>query len=152
MKAAEALVDVQRVFMDSAPLIYFVERFPEYVDRVRDLFQWVREAHLTMATSVVTLTEVLTKPVQAGDTGLIQTYREMLFESRNLILLPITASMAERAAELRANYRLKTPDALQIAAALQAGCEGFVTNDRQLQRVKELRVVVLDDLSLDLPE
>ena len=106
---------------------------------------------LTMATSVVSLTEVLTKPRQMGDSRLIQIYREMLLESRNLILLPITASMAERAAEFRATYQLKTPDALQIAAALQAGCEAFVTNDRQLQRVKELRIVILDDLSLDEP-
>ncbi len=100
------------------------------------------------ATSVVTLTEVLTKPIQASDARLIQIYREMLLESQNFTLLPITAAIAERAAELRAAYQLKTPDALQIAAALQAGCEGFVTNDRQLQLVKELRIVILDDLPL----
>jgi predicted nucleic acid-binding protein len=41
---------------------------------------------------------------------------------------------------------MRLPDALQIAAALVHRCEAFVTNDRRLGRVEELRVLVLDDL------
>jgi predicted nucleic acid-binding protein len=41
---------------------------------------------------------------------------------------------------------LRLPDALQIAVALEAGCEAFLTNDLTLKRVVELRVLVLDDL------
>jgi predicted nucleic acid-binding protein len=55
--------------------------------------------------------------------------------------------VAARAAELRARYRLKLADALQLALALQAGCEAFLTNDLALRRVAELRVLVLDDLA-----
>jgi DNA adenine methylase len=36
------------------------------------------------------------------------------------------------------------PAALQIATALQAGCEAFLTNDAARQRVTDLRVLVLD--------
>jgi predicted nucleic acid-binding protein len=56
--------------------------------------------------------------------------------------------MAERAAELRASYGMRLPDALQIAAALGERCDAFLTNDRRLARVTEIRVLVLDDLAL----
>jgi predicted nucleic acid-binding protein len=52
---------------------------------------------------------------------------------------------------LRATYNLKTPDALQVAAALHAGCDIFLTNDFGIKRVKEIHVLVLDDLELDIP-
>jgi predicted nucleic acid-binding protein len=49
------------------------------------------------------------------------------------------------AEELRAKYGVRTPDALQLAAAVQAGATGFITNDRRLEAIKELEIGVLDD-------
>jgi len=43
---------------------------------------------------------------------------------------------------------LRTPDALQIATALNAGCTAFLTNDFRLQLVTEIRVLVLDEMEL----
>jgi predicted nucleic acid-binding protein len=60
--------------------------------------------------------------------------------------LGLDLESAERAARLRATHRLKTPDALQVAVASQAGCEAFLTNDRALRRVTEINVLVLADL------
>ena len=59
--------------------------------------------------------------------------------------------VAETAADLRASYNLRTPDALQLATAIVSGCQGFLTNDRGLIRVKTIPVLVLDDLILDDP-
>ena len=53
---------------------------------------------------------------------------------------------AEHAADLRARYRLLLPDALQVAVALKEGCQAFLTNDRRLERVMELRSRMLDGL------
>ncbi|WP_404987325.1 type II toxin-antitoxin system VapC family toxin [Candidatus Hadarchaeum sp.] len=57
------------------------------------------------------------------------------------------AAIAERAADLRARYGLRTPDALQVATALHAGATAFLTNDARLKAVRELEVVLLDELS-----
>ncbi len=96
----------------------------------------------------MTLTEVLTKPKELRDTIIEQEYRSLLLASRNFTLVAVDALVAEHAAGLRARHRLRTPDALQVAAAVSAGCEAFLTNDRSLRRVSELRVLVLDDLTL----
>ncbi|MCI5149129.1 MAG: PIN domain-containing protein, partial [Candidatus Electrothrix sp. MAN1_4] len=65
--------------------------------------------------------------------------------SRNFELVQIDEEIAERASELRSSYNLRTPDALQIAAALSADCEVFLTNDKKLKQVKDIRVIVLND-------
>jgi predicted nucleic acid-binding protein len=54
--------------------------------------------------------------------------------------------VAQRAAELRVAQNILLPDALQIAAALHAGCTAFLTNYRQLSRVDDLRILIMDDL------
>jgi len=51
-----------------------------------------------------------------------------------------------RASGLRAKYNLKTPDAIQIAATLQAGGTAFITNDPAFKRVTEIEVLVIDQL------
>lgn len=54
--------------------------------------------------------------------------------------------MAETAAQLRAKYGLKTPDALQIATALEHHADYFLTNDHRLNSVTEINVITLLDI------
>ncbi len=54
--------------------------------------------------------------------------------------------IADTAAELRARFRLRTPDALQLATAIETGCGAFLTNDHASRRVTDIRVLILDDL------
>ena len=145
---ADALLGVTKIGFDTSPFIYFVERHPSYLDLVREVLHLVDAGALTAYSSVITLTEVLTQPIRAGNQPLAEEYRKRLINSRNLILKPISPMTAELAAELRAHYRLRTPDALQVATALEAGCEAFLCNDMDLRRITELRVLVLDDLKL----
>lgn len=136
----------RRIGLDTSPFIYFIERHPVYVEILRPLFRRIDGGHAQGFASVVTLAEVLTRPIEQGNEPLQNQYRELLLRSRNFTLLPVTASLAQQAAALRARYRLRTPDALVLATALQSGCEAFVTNDRDLTRVSELRVLVLADM------
>jgi len=39
------------------------------------------------------------------------------------------------------------PDAPQIASALAAGSQAFLTNDASLKRVTEISILVLDEMS-----
>lgn len=55
-------------------------------------------------------------------------------------------SIAQKAAEIRAAYGLRTPDAIQFATALQAGVTYFLTNDRGLRKFTEINVLVVNDL------
>jgi predicted nucleic acid-binding protein len=144
----DALANVTALGFDTAPFIYFVERHPAYVALMRDVFGRVDAGRISGYSSVITLTEVLTRPRQEGNTTIATAYRSLLLGSRNFTLLSINPTIADAAAELRARYGLHTPDALQIAASISAGCQAFLTNDAALRRVTEVRVLLLDELEV----
>jgi len=77
---------------------------------------------------------------------LAQRYEELLTRSRGLRLVELGRTQLRAAAQLRGVHRtLKTPDALQLCAALAGGCTAFVTNDRDLPHIPGLRILQLDD-------
>lgn len=143
----QSLAGVTSLGFDTSPFIYLVERAPKYLTCVRDLFGRVDRGELVSCTSAITLTEVLTLPKKLQQVELQQQYRQLLTGSRNLRLVAITAEVADVAATIRARYNLRTPDALQVAAAIHEGCQAFVCNDRDLKRIQEVRVLLLDELA-----
>lgn len=145
---AEALDGVRRLAIDTAPLIYLVERHPDFGPLVREVVQRAEAGELELVTSSLTLTEVLSQPFARGDEEMANTYRSILLETPYLRVLSVDPVAAERGARLRAAYRLKTPDAIQLAIASGSRCEAFLTNDTELARVEELRVLVLNRLEV----
>ncbi len=73
--------------------------------------------------------ECLVGVIRSGDRALRAAYDERF---RRLTRLPLTASVYDAAAELRARANLKLPDALHAAAALVHGCDELWTNDSRL--------------------
>jgi predicted nucleic acid-binding protein len=132
--------------LDTAPLIYFIEGHDRYGPVVRPLFEERIERGLNEAvTSVVSLAEVLVQPLATARPDLVQRYRDLLLEGPHLFLPDLTPQIAETAADLRARYRLRLPDAFQLATALERNASHFITNDVRFRRVTELRVLILED-------
>jgi predicted nucleic acid-binding protein len=138
------LVGSGPVALDTAIFIYFVERHPEYVERVRPLFQKADSGDLELVTSALTLLEVLVVPYRVGDIPLAERYEAILTRGRGLRMVEIDRAQIRTAAQLRAMCGVRTPDALQLAAALSACCTAFVTNDRRLPTLPGLRIIQLD--------
>jgi predicted nucleic acid-binding protein len=134
------------VGLDTAPVIYFIEGHPKYGPIVLPLFEQRFQQGLNQAvTSVLTLAEVLVKPLAASRPDLCQQFRELLTGAPNLKLSEIVVAIAEQAADLRARYGIRLPEGCQVAAALAAGATCFITNDKRLRCVTEVKVLVLDD-------
>lgn len=147
-KLDDALAGVTWLGFDTAPVIYFIEANPKYDALVTEIFQRITNGVMHGLTSVITLSEVLVQPILQQQVLLQQEYRDLLLRGMNFETFPVSTGIAERAAELRAQYRLRTPDALQLATAIEAGGQAFLTNDAGLRRVTALPVLVLDDLEL----
>ncbi len=145
MSIAEHLQGVSRLFLDTAPVIYFVERNPQYLPYVRAVFEHIRDRLLIAVTSPVTLAECLVRPYRLGQTELQQEFIDLITGIEGIEFAGIDQTIALQAAQIRARYNLQLPDAFQIAVALAAGCEAFLTNDVIFRRVTELQVLVLDD-------
>ena len=142
----DALADVTTLGFDTSPVIYLIETHPDYDVLITEIFRRIDRGSMTGFTSAITLTEVLTQPLKQGQVHLQKEYRDLLLHSANFYTLPINAEIAEQAAGLRAQYGLRTPDALQVAAAKTANCHAFLTNDKALKRIEDVKVIILDEL------
>jgi predicted nucleic acid-binding protein len=148
MKIAEALQGITHLFLDTAPVIYYVEEHPLFLATVTPIFDRIDSGLLIAVTSPVTLAECLVAPYRLSLIKLQQDFFDLIVHGRYTTFMPLDHEIARQAAELRARYNVTLPDALQIAAALSAGCEAFLTNDGNLDRVKELRVLVVGELEV----
>jgi predicted nucleic acid-binding protein len=148
MKVADVLQQVKRLFIDTAPVVYFVEQHPQYAQRLVPLFQAVDAGTLQAVTSPITLAETLVQPYLLGQAALQQAFINTLVSGSHTQFLPIDAHHSRQAAQLRSRYNLSLTDAFQVAVALMAGCDGFLTNDYGLRRVQEIPIVIVDELTL----
>ncbi|MBI2863247.1 MAG: type II toxin-antitoxin system VapC family toxin [Chloroflexi bacterium] len=133
------------VGIDTAPFIYHLEGKSPYADCTSSLFDELARGSFDAVTSVLTLMELAVKPLQMARPEVADEYEVLLVNFPNLRIVDLNRSAARQAAELRAKYRLRSADALQLAACLRAGATAFVTNDRALRQVMELEVVLLGD-------
>jgi predicted nucleic acid-binding protein len=136
----------KKVGLDTMVFIYHLEDHPRYGPLTQRIFEALEAGENRGVTSVIALLELLVRPKVEGREEVAREYLHLLTTYPNLAILAIDVGVAEIAAELRAKYGVRTPDALQLAAAVQAGATGFITNDRRLEAIKELEIGVLDDL------
>lgn len=132
-----------RTAIDTAVFIYLIEEHPEFMPLVAPIFEETARGKRELVTSAVTLLEVLVVPYRAGDLALAERYEALLTRSRGLRLIDLDCAQLRAAAQLRARYRVRTPDALQLAAALSHSCAAFLTNDRELPEISGIRIVQL---------
>lgn len=135
---ASALPDGALVLVDSAPIIYILEGHKKLAARFAPLFERHAKGEVTLAVTTVTLAEVLTGPLRAGEEALAKRYRAVL-EAWQVV--DFTCDIAESAARLRGRYGLKLPDAIQLASALSINAHALVTHDRDFASVQGLRVL-----------
>ncbi|MFH0959036.1 MAG: PIN domain-containing protein [Pseudomonadota bacterium] len=146
MTLSEELAGIGSVFIDTAPIIYYLQAHPQFGPFAREVVAACQSGNLIAYSSVLTLAEVLTKPIALNDKALTQKFAEFLKHAKNLTLIDISEAIAETAGNLRGHYSfLKTVDALQLAAALDVGADAFITNDIKLKNINKLPIIVLKD-------
>jgi predicted nucleic acid-binding protein len=141
-----ALKNIKLLFLDTAPIIYYVENNPRYFPIVEPLFSRIDKGLLNVVTSPITLAECLIFPYKTHSLLLEKIFYELITQGENTLFIPTNEIIAKQAAQLRSQYNLSLTDALQIASAIIAKCDGFLTNDLDLKRVQEINIIVIEDL------
>lgn len=131
------------VGVDTAVFIYFIEEHPTFLPIVEPLFREADAGRRELVTSALTLLEVLVVPYRSGDHLLAAHYEAILTRSRGVKVADISRDHLRAAAQLRAATGVKTPDSLQLVAALTTKCGTFVTNDRALPTMPGMRILQL---------
>ena len=137
----------QKIAIDTMIFIYAFEEHPAHAPFLRSFFSALEKGEMEAVTSSVTITECLTQPYRVKDFTLAAQYMALFRNFPHLSVVPVTDDIAERAAFLRANQKLKTPDALQLATALLSGSNFFLTNDESLSSIQDIPILILDRIS-----
>lgn len=140
-----AELESTRVALDTCVFIYYIEEHPHYIPLVEPIFAAAFAREHEIVTSALTLLEVLVVPLRAGNVALAKRFEAVLTRSRGLRMIDVTRDQLRAAALLRARHGVRTPDALQLAAAVAGRCATFITNDRALPQIPGLRVIQLGD-------
>jgi predicted nucleic acid-binding protein len=142
---AAALRQHERIGVDTPIFIYHIEGTTHLAGLAGVALDELAGGAFTGVTSVLTLMEIAVKPLQMGRPDVAEEYEILLANYPNLVVAAIDRPTVRRAAELRAEYRLRPADALQVAACLEEGATAFLSNDRELRRIAELQVWMLAD-------
>ena len=114
--------------------VYLIEDHPEYGSKVRRIYERMLERKDTLCTSTLTLGEALVGSIKGNDASFGKKLKAAL-NSDEVELLPFQAKTAEIYAEIRANFPVKSPDAIHLATAAEARADIFLTNDAHLHRL-----------------
>lgn len=128
-----------RIYLDTAPVIYTVEQVMPYAAVVD---AWLSVTGVVRVTSDLTRMECRVRPLRDGNANLLKDYDDY-FARTAAEFVSLSREVIDRATEIRAQYRFKTPDAIHLAAALESGCNMFLTNDHRLDRFTHIAIEVV---------
>ena len=143
---ARSLGHYRRVGLDTICFIYHLSKHPLYTAITAGLFTMIEAGRLAAVTSSLVLIEILARPKQLGHQAAADNYKVVLSTFPHLELRRADIAITELAADLRVRYRVTTPEAIQLATAIVDGADAFIGNTEPLRAVKEIEVVLLEDL------
>jgi len=132
--------------LDTMVFIYHFEENRVYSPLTFSIFENLEKGNFKGITSTLTLLEILVKPKKENNLLLTERYK-LLFETfPNLQVKTLNENIADIASSLRANYNINTPDAIQIATSLETQADIFITNDKTLKKISEIKVLLLSEM------
>lgn len=142
----EVLLRHRLLLLDTMVFSYHFAAHPRYAPLSRVVLEAVESGQVAGLITTVTLAEVLGLPARLADRWAMLEYELYLTSFPNLRLIPMDEALAREAAWVRGTTGLRLPDAIQVAAARQAGADGIVTNDKRwVGRVTNPPLILLDD-------
>ena len=143
---ASALAGHRLIALDTSVWIYHFEGSAAFGQAADSVLQAVARARVGAVASELVLLELLVAPLKKGSPDVADEIELTLLHFPNLQLAPVTRAVLVRAAEIRARYGLRTPDAIMLATAVESGATLAVTNDRAWRKMDEIDVLLLRDL------
>lgn len=125
---------MSRILVDTNILIYLFEDDSEFGSRSRQLFENMNLRNDTVVVSSMSFGELLVKPKKDANNAVVTHYLEF-FQSGLVEVVDFNVSCSETFSDLRAQFAIKSPDAIQLSCAKEAKCDFMVTNDLRLSGI-----------------
>ncbi len=130
------------IALDSNVFIYHFEHNLKYTPYTTKIFSSFIENSNHGVTSVISIGEALSYPAPSS---LLKKIEEKFRNLPNFIIFDVTQEIAIKTAQIRRNYKFRLPDSIQLATARHTKAEIFITNDKNMKKFKEVKVVLLEE-------
>lgn len=139
------LKEKRSVYLDSNLFIYQLEDKQPYSPLTHMVFEMMESGKIMGHTSVLSVMELNVGPYKQGRVDLSFSHLALLQNLRNLKIHPVDLMIGDLAAQYRAHYSFRTPDALHLATAMASESRLFIGNDKVLKKFDKISHIVLDD-------
>ncbi|MBI2595974.1 PIN domain-containing protein [Candidatus Daviesbacteria bacterium] len=133
------------VGLDTNVLIYYFEQNPQFGNASKGIFDKLSDQSLSAVTGSIAVVEILAHRILSKKDA--KEMEDKLFDVPNLIILELNREIATEAARIRREHKFSLPDSIQLATALDAKAQLFITNDENLKKFKELKIIMLSQFN-----
>lgn len=140
----DQIVPSQTIALDSNIFINALEKSSSLGDKAREVFIKIQKSGIRTYTSVITLQEVFVGVYTEQLEEKTAKYIDFISGGGSITIVDVTKQIALLAARIRAEYKVSTPDAIQLATAIDKGASIFVTEDKNIpDLIYKLKVISL---------
>lgn len=132
------------IALDSNIFIYHFEDNPNFILKTEAIFNKLANKKLQTVTSIISLIETLSYPAPER---VLDKIEAEFFNFPNLTVYDVNREIGLEAARIRREYKIKLPDAIQLATAKLAGSKVFITNDQRLKSFKKPKVMLISEIN-----
>jgi predicted nucleic acid-binding protein len=130
------------IFLDTNVVIYLIEWTPQFGRLAANRIESLLLQGERLVVSDLVRMECRVRPLRMNDATTLAAF-DAYFASAEVDVAPVTPSVCDRAAAIRAAHNLRPMDSLHLAAALEHGCQRFLTHDMRLAAFSQINIDVL---------
>jgi predicted nucleic acid-binding protein len=148
VEISSKLKSASKIYLDANVIIYFFERSDHLQKNIGTLIAFAKGNNAELFVSDIGVAECLYGAFNAGSEALAEKYNEAFYEIALFNLIPVTSARIISAAKLGAEKNLKLVDATHFHAAIETGCQIFITNDQRFHTSHGVNVIQLGDFQV----
>jgi predicted nucleic acid-binding protein len=142
----EAFRAATRIYLDTNIVIYLFERDDALQKKIAAIISQTTENDIEFYFSDVGVAECIYGAYKIQSDLLLQKYNESFYEVGLLNLVPVDSECVIAAAKIGAEKNLKLVDSIHFLAAIETGCEVFLTNDYRFKSSHGVKVLQLNEI------
>ncbi|MBI2448141.1 type II toxin-antitoxin system VapC family toxin [Candidatus Microgenomates bacterium] len=146
MKKIISILDKNKnIGIDTMVFIYLFEENKKYADICETIFDRISHGKNVAHISNLSLFEVLAGSYKKGLDP--KDYIQLFLNMPNLKIYPTNVAILNKAAQIRAKFGIRPMDSICYANAIYGRAKVFITNDRELQKIKDksIKIIVIED-------
>jgi predicted nucleic acid-binding protein len=141
--------DGKTMLLDTNCFIYYFEDNPYYSGKLEKIFTGIQDGKNEAFMSIISFMEILVKPKKDNNIFIENRYKLILTNYPNLSIISVDYKIVDIASRLRADYNIKTPDAIILATGIAMNVDYFITNDIKLKGVcsqENISTLIIEDI------